>query len=374
MGRQALRAQWNLIDESGRYLTVAEYPVNRVLASGDTLTGLVIGIVDQLQPEPTWLLIHAYPQVDASGERQVIVTFVDVSDKQRIPFRQIVDLANDAVVVTEARPLGTPGPRIVYVNQSFTKLTGYAPEEVIGRTPRIFQGENTDLATQARIRAALAGNQSLRESLLNYRRNGSTYWIDLNINPLFDHNGQVKYFVAIERDVTSLMEESIGLRNAAATDALTGLLNRRGFTEQFQRLRRIASPQNFICCAISVDIDHFKRINDSEGHPAGDTVLRMLAQQMLSAFRRDDICARFGGEEFNIILPGLHPDEAYTIAERFRKAIESSLFTPAGKSVTISLGLASWQSADTMNSVLERSDAALYLAKQQGRNQTVADG
>ncbi len=244
LGRQALRAEWNLIDESGRCLTVAEYPVNRVLATGDTLTGLVVGIVDQLQPEPTWVLIHAYPQVDASGERQVIVTFVNISDRQRIPFRQIVDLANDAVVVTEASPLDPPGPRIVYVNQSFTQLTGYSPEEVIGRTPRMFQGEKTDRATQERIRAALAGNQSLRESLVNYRRNGSTYWIDLNINPLFDHNGQVKYFVAIERDVTSLIEESIGLRNAAATDALTGLLNRRGFSEQFQRLCRIAFIQS----------------------------------------------------------------------------------------------------------------------------------
>lgn len=117
-------------------------------------------------------------------------------------FKDIIANANDIVIVTEVAPLDEPGPRIVYVNRAFTDLTEYTPEEVLGKSPRILQGPDTDPATRRRIHEALARNQPVREEILNYSKSGRRYWLDMNIVPLVDPDGGVRYFAAIERDLT----------------------------------------------------------------------------------------------------------------------------------------------------------------------------
>lgn len=373
LGRQALRPEWNLIDEHGHTLSVAEYPVNRVLASGETITGMLLGIVDQWRPEPTWVLVHAYPQQDAAGERLAIVTFVDVSDRQRIPFRQIVDMANDAVVVTDAEPLTSPGPRIVYVNQAFTRLTGYSEAEVLGRSPRMFQSSDTDRAALDRMRDCLEQRRPTRETVLNRGKSGAVYWLDIDITPLFDHQDRVKYFVAIERDVTSKALESMHLKDAAESDPLTGLLNRRGFAARIRALPLAHRKEGPLCSAITADLDHFKRINDSFGHDAGDEVLRGLGGLMRQVFRRDDICARFGGEEFVVVLPATDLDEAAIIAERLRALVAQRLRAPDQTAVTVSIGVTVWMEDDDFDRLLRRADQALYQAKTAGRNRVHRD-
>nr|WP_275957811.1 diguanylate cyclase [Rhabdochromatium marinum] len=372
LGRQTLRPEWNLIDEAGHRISAEDYPANRVLSTGNPVSGLVLGIVDKLEPEPTWLLIQAYPQADASGEHQAIVTFVDISDRERIPFRQIVDLANDAVVVTEAQPLDPPGPRILYSNQAHAKLTGYSKENVQGQTPRLFQGPNTDRDTLDRMRLQLNRGEPVREILVNYHQSGSSYWVDISITPLYDHRGQLRYFFAIERDVTDQAQENQQLRDAADTDALTGLLNRRGFAARMQQLIAEAGDQPLRCAAIAADLDHFKRINDQFGHETGDQVLQGLAKVMLEVFRRDDLCARFGGEEFIVVLLDSGLEEAQAVAERLRLQVESSLSAPDAQPITVSLGVTVWCSGDTETALLARADEALYGAKRAGRNQVVS--
>lgn len=122
--------------------------------------------------------------------------------KPDFAFEDIIANANDIVIVTEADPLDDPGPRIVYVNPAFTALTGYTPEEVLGRTPRILQGPDTDPDTLRRISAALHRHEPVREEILNYSKSGREYWLDMNIVPLVDADGGVRYFAAIERDLT----------------------------------------------------------------------------------------------------------------------------------------------------------------------------
>lgn len=110
--------------------------------------------------------------------------------------------ANDAIVITEAEPIDKPGPRIVYVNQGFTRMTGYTAEEVIGKTPRFLQGPKTDRAQADKIRDTLTRWEPVRAELINYRKDGSEFWVDLNIVPVVDENGCYTHWMAIERDIT----------------------------------------------------------------------------------------------------------------------------------------------------------------------------
>ena len=116
--------------------------------------------------------------------------------------RSIVENANDAILVTEGTPIDEPGPRIVYVNETFTRMTGYTLEDVRGETPRILQGPNTDPEPRRKIREALEWWRPVRVELLNYRKDGAEFWVELNIVPVFDDDGLYTHWVSVQRDIT----------------------------------------------------------------------------------------------------------------------------------------------------------------------------
>ena len=121
------------------------------------------------------------------------------------------DFMNDAVVISEAEPVDHPGPRIVWCNKAFTEMTGYELEEVVGKTPRMLQGEDTNPKTRARIRAGLESWSHIRETILNYDKNGQPFWVELDIRPVADETGWFHYWVAIQRDVTERKEMELDL-------------------------------------------------------------------------------------------------------------------------------------------------------------------
>jgi len=132
----------------------------------------------------------------------------------------VVRFANDIVIVTEADPLDEPGPKIVYVNEAFTRLTGYAKEEVLGKTPRVLQGPDSAPETRAEIRRALEKKEPIRTTIVNYSKSGEKYWLDINIIPLKNSKGEVTHFAAIERDLTVIKqaEEEIRQQNKLLQD------------------------------------------------------------------------------------------------------------------------------------------------------------
>jgi PAS domain S-box-containing protein len=127
----------------------------------------------------------------------------------------VIKLANDIVIITEAYPLDEPGPKIVYVNEAFTHLTGYTREEIIGKTPRVLQGSDSDTKSRAKLREALEKKESVRTTIINYSKSGRKYWLDINIIPLKNGKGEVTHFAAIERDLTDIKqaEEEIKKQN-----------------------------------------------------------------------------------------------------------------------------------------------------------------
>ena len=159
-------------------------------------------------------------------------------------------------------------------------------------------------------------------------------------------------------------------KHKATIDSLTGLPNREAYqqriNDELTRFQRYGSPLSLVIC----DIDHFKKINDSYGHLAGDKVLQLIARLLQKNIRDTDFIARFGGEEFIILMPETTADQALVAAEKIRKLIESSPFNFRKErvSVTISIGIAEFQENETPNSAFERADIALYEVKRSGRN------
>ena len=161
----------------------------------------------------------------------------------------------------------------------------------------------------------------------------------------------------------------------ATIDALTNLNNRRQFEIRLKQEIATTKRQNNPLCAMMIDVDFFKKVNDTYGHASGDAVLRGVASIIKSALRESDIPARYGGEEFAVLLPYTHIKEAQIVGERLRKAVEDAVIPidiEAGGdktlSVTISMGLAEFNNSETGEELFERADKALYEAKTSGRN------
>ncbi|HDD35248.1 MAG TPA: GGDEF domain-containing protein [Candidatus Desulfofervidus auxilii] len=162
------------------------------------------------------------------------------------------------------------------------------------------------------------------------------------------------------------------IRLSSITDALTGLYNRRYFMErleiEWERAKRYQRPISLLI----LDIDHFKRINDTYGHLAGDKVLKTLGKLISKQLRKTEIAGRYGGEEFTILVPETNAEGAIKLAERLRKMVEEYPFAINGTiNVTVSIGVSDAEGIETINDLIQKADAALYQAKETGRNRVV---
>jgi diguanylate cyclase (GGDEF)-like protein len=174
----------------------------------------------------------------------------------------------------------------------------------------------------------------------------------------------IPFHRGIERWVASLQHERARMAELAERDGLTGLYNRRA-SESL--LGNLLSEPDAADAIVLFDIDRFKSINDRFGHPAGDEVLRQVARRCESVLRRGDLFARWGGEEFLVLVRGASGEGVLNVAEQMRRAISAEPIVPAGI-VTASFGVARFDANDTMESWLQRADAALYRAKDKGRD------
>ncbi len=286
-------------------------------------------------------------------------------------FMDIVENAQDVIIVTKAFPIDPPGPEIVYVNKAFTELTGYSFDEVVGKNPRILQARDTDESSRRDIREALIAKRPIRTTLKNYSKTGEAYWLDLSILPLSDEQGNITHFVAIERDVTQQKKLEKTLNELTRTDALTDIFNRRAFDEileaEYSRFKR--TGDNY--ALLMLDIDHFKSVNDNYGHSAGDEVLKEFARACRSNIRNHDTVSRLGGEEFCILLPDTSAQAAAKIADKLRQWVMDNPIDTDGHSIslTVSVGVSEVEPSDGDSlDALKRADVKLYKAKENGRN------
>lgn len=169
----------------------------------------------------------------------------------------------------------------------------------------------------------------------------------------------------------TLLERNELLNQAAHHDALTELSNRRDMVDRLHREVHSAARYGYTFSVILCDIDHFKQVNDSFGHKAGDTVLKHVAQTAVATIRSEDVCGRWGGEEFLILLPHTEEKQAIGVAEKIRAAMEEQETICDGHTIrcTISAGVAGYHHGDDIDAVIRTADTRMYEAKQLGRNQ-----
>lgn len=280
--------------------------------------------------------------------------------------------------------------RVAIWNHACERLTGIPAAEMIGTA-------NHSLGFYHAARPTLADlilNHRIEDAKTLYRvyddgqhrgtvsgagwcdmpRTGERRFLVMDAGPVYSRSGQLFGVLETWRDMTVQKEAQLALERLVMRDGLTGIANRRCFDEtlrkEWEQARRTGHPLSLLL----LDVDHFKRYNDSYGHPAGDECLQRVAAMVAKQIRVYDLAARYGGEEFAVILPQQSLAGAGAVAERIRAAVEGG--APAEGKATVSIGAATFTGEEPASpeALLARADAALYRAKRAGRNRVVLDG
>ncbi|HYF87337.1 diguanylate cyclase [Azospirillum sp.] len=257
--------------------------------------------------------------------------------------------------------------RIIFVNTRFAELIGLPREKLIGSRARDYY---LDSHQRLRVLERLRGGGGVTNMEVQFKRaDGSPFWTLFTVNQAVIQGVPVNLAWIYDYTERRSMEEA--LRDMASRDPLTGIYNRRSFMElarsQLARAHRFHEPLSVFV----LDVDHFKRINDTFGHATGDDALRMVAAGCQAILREYDLLGRLGGEEFVVVLPGATADESRVVAERVRRHLaRMPIEAPDGTfRLTASIGIAGLEGAtDTLERAIHRADLALYRAKHLGRN------
>ncbi len=259
----------------------------------------------------------------------------------------------------------------ITVNSAVVKTYGYPKEYFVGKSPADFSapGMNDLGDLEACFKKCVSENLPQKIEFWAVCADGSIFPKEVVIN-LGVFRGE-KVIIAVAREISERMKIESDLREKAERDPLTGLYNRGLFEELLGKCLASWKRNKTPFTLLIIDIDNFKSINDTYGHPVGDQVLMLLAKQVLISAREDDILARIGGDEFVVILPKTSLDESKVLAERFRSELSAlSLNTKSGSiSFTVSIGASQVvENAKTTKEIIRKSDVALFNAKRDGKN------
>ncbi|MCL4485311.1 MAG: diguanylate cyclase [Nitrospirae bacterium] len=261
--------------------------------------------------------------------------------------------------------------RIVYVNDAFTALTGYASSEMSGEDACHVLHCFSDSGAKSRIAEALDSGSGYQGEILSERKDGSRFWLLLTVNPVRGGGERVVRFVGVMRNITAIHDLSERMGFQASHDVLTGLPNRRALQAHLSRAISLASRNGTALAVGMFDLDDFKPVNDNFGHEAGDRLLRDLAGRLMSDIRESDFLARLGGDEFVVVIENLDVQNPLLklepLLERLHRAVEPPFDLAEGRtvSVNLSLGIALYPlDGNTGDLLLREADAAMFQVKE----------
>ena len=281
-----------------------------------------------------------------------------------------VEATSEAILITEKTK------KISYVNPAFCKFTGYSESELLGKCSDPFIQLRDTEVTLEEIKEEAQYVGSWTGDVCLVRKNGTTCEAFMDLTLVRSPNGQFEGHILILRDISRTKKMMKKLKELARVDDLTGLFNRRYFLERFQMELLRAQRYGHDTCLLMLDLDHFKKVNDTYGHAIGDQVLKKTGSLIRKMIRAMDLSGRFGGEEFCIALPETDLKGAVVFANRLRLALSRLRISPVnGKPFRVTCSIGVWlidESNSDVNVHLDEVDKALYRAKRSGRNRVEA--
>lgn len=351
--------------------------------AGAGLLAMYANVVDT--GEPLTLDNYRYPNEIQQGERFYDIRAVSVGDSLSYTWRDVTDRHEAVARISESeeqfRLLAENSSDVVvrsrdglmrWVSPSLTTALGWDPTAWVGHTFEDFTHSDDVPATQA-ARAQVQDGETVVTTLRLRDAGGVHHWVEIHAGQFIDADGEpdgiVASFRVTDREVAAQEE----LQRRARYDDLTGVLKREEALARLRKIARHVRRGGHESAILFCDIDWFKDINDQYGHAAGDEVLRTFARRIEASVRAGDTVARMGGDEFLVVLDGIHHlDEAAAIAEKIRALATGPMEVPDGAvSATLSIGVTLSAPDEDADSMVERADRAMYDAKEAGRNRVI---
>ena len=391
LGRPRVEAGWRWCDDAGHPLPDGASPVARVLATGEPVTRLVLGLEglsDEAGGQFAWVEVAAYPLQGTDGSVDgVATTLRDVSQavegraataalvhslrslahasvEDEARFRVLAE--NSADVLFQTDVVG----RCVWVSPSVIDVLGWAPEQVLGQTlfPLLHPADREVANEQRRSALALEGGGHDRVELRYATADGGWRWMSALSRPMRDRHGHMDGGLTALRDIQSEVERREELSYLAGHDSLTGLVNREGALHALAKALEQAQRTDRWVGVLYVDVDDFKDVNDTFGHAAGDRLLVEIGHRFTARLRDSDVVARLGGDEFLVVLSSMRDGEHALLRAQALLEAAADGGVDGVPSATVSIGVRYDDGSSDPSVVLRDADAALYRAKRAGRN------
>ncbi len=348
----------------------AEFAARRAAVRSGTQLFLWDGRIDTRDGSRR-LQVEAGATAEADGERVWHGVVSDISERQRLLERSRLDSAviestAESIIVTDLEAT------IVSVNRAFCELTGYSAEEVVGQNARLLKSGRHDESYFQTLWQALRTEGRWQGQIWNRRKSGELYPSLLNISAVRDPAGRPTHYVGVATDISLLKRSEEQLLHLAHHDALTGLPNRLLVGSRIEHALERARRDGSRLAVLFLDLDRFKNVNDSLGHPAGDELLVAVAARLKGALREEDTLGRLGGDEFLLLLERVGSAMAPAkVAQNLLAALAQPFRLSGGHELYIqaSIGISLYPAdGDRAEILIRNADAAMFRAKDQGRN------
>lgn len=361
---------WQLLHLDGTPMDLRSSPLVRAMAE-QRVTRSKEMIIRRADGTETFVLANASPIYGEDGS-PIAAIFIspDITEHKRTEetirtLSQAMEQSPVSVVITNL------DGHIEYVNRGFELSSGYSADQVLGQHTRLLGSGSTQREVYRELWATISSGKPWQGEFQNRRKDGSLFWEYAHISPIFDSQGRIRHYLGVKEDVTLRKVQEEKILHQAHYDSLTGLPNRFLALDRLSQVIRTAQRENQLSAVLFLDLDDFKKVNDTLGHEVGDQVIEEAAHRVKGAIREDDTVGRLGGDEFIVLLAHLRERaDARRVAEKILAAFRT-VFRLGDREIllTASIGISIYpDDGDTAKILLRNADTAMYYSKSIGRN------